>query len=108
VAVALAVAIHFGIRTLAAKSIARSLAPQPQEEDLRGDLAEAFGRNTRFWRSIFSRSPAGWGAGARRRLHKVRQDSNTYIQTLNDRFTNPSGDGLGSDLDEPEGASATS
>jgi GTPase SAR1 family protein len=100
VAVAIIAAVHYGIRSLAAKSVARSLAAQAEEEEVRGDVKSAFARNTRFWRSIFARSPAGWGAGARRRLHKVREDSNLYIQTLNDRFTNPSGDGLGSDFDE--------
>ena len=78
------------------------MAAEAAKEDLHGDLTNAFAHNTRFWRSIFARSPAGWGAGAKRRLHKVRQDSNLYIQTLNDRFTNPSGDGLDKDLLEPE------
>lgn len=105
VAIVIVAAIHYGIRSLAAKSVARKLTAKAEEADLRGNLAKAFGRNTRFWRSIFARSPAGWGSGARRRLHKVRQDSNIYIQTLNDRFTNPSGDGLGMDLEEPEAGS---
>lgn len=99
--IVLSLAAHYGVRSLAAKSVARSLATEVEKEDLRVDLATAFTRNTRFWRSIFARSPVGWGAGTRRRLHKVQQDSNLYIQTLNDRFTNPSGDGLDSDLNEP-------
>ena len=97
----LIVAIHFGMRTLAAKAVARSLATPAAKEKLRGNLLAAFARNTRFWRSIFARSPVGWSGGARRRLHKVRQDSNLYVQTLNDRFTNPSGDGLGSNRSVP-------
>jgi hypothetical protein len=99
-------AVHYWIRSLAAKSIKRSLAAEAQKKGLRLDLTGAFARNTRSWRSIYAHSPAGWGAGARRRLHKVREDSNLYIQTLNDRFTNPSGDGLDSDLGEPEEAAA--
>ena len=46
----------------------------------------AFERNTRVWRSIFARAPAGWSNAAKRRLHKVRQDSNAYVQTLNDAY----------------------
>jgi len=100
-------AIHLGARSLAAKSVARSLAARAGKEGLPGDLTGAFARNTRCWRTIFARTPVGWGAGAKRRLHKVRQDADLYVQTLNDRFTNPSGDGLDSDLVEPQ-ASAES
>jgi hypothetical protein len=31
----------------------------------------------------------------------VRQDTNTYVQTLNDRFTNPSGESLAEVNEEP-------
>jgi hypothetical protein len=36
----------------------------------------------------------GWSGSTKRRLAKVREDANSYVQTLNDRFTNPSGEGL--------------
>jgi len=101
VALVLFLAVHFGIRSLAAKSVARSLTARAEEEGPRSNLTGAFARNTRFWRTVFARTPVGWNAGARRRLHKVRQDANLYVQTLNDRFTNPSGEGLGSDLKSP-------
>ncbi len=68
---ALAAAIHFGIRNLAAKSLLRSLRKEAAKEDLRGDLMTAFLRNTSSWRSIFARSPAGWG---RRRKTPPAQD----------------------------------
>jgi len=95
VVLGLLVAAHIGIRSLAAKSVARSLTTRAEEEGLRSDLTGAFARNTRCWRTIFARTPAGWNAGARRRLREVRQASDLHVQTLNDRFTNPSGDGLG-------------
>jgi GTPase SAR1 family protein len=98
----LAVALHFSIRNLAAKSLVRSLRKEGEKLDLRGDLVSAFQCNTKPWRSIFARNPAGWGGMARRRLHKVRQESNTYVQTLNDRFTNPSGESLAA-VNEPAG-----
>jgi GTPase SAR1 family protein len=98
--VILALAAHFSIRNLSAKSLLSPLRREADAEDLRGDFAAAFLRNTQPWRSIFSRSPAGWGGAARRRLHKVRQDSNIFVQTLNDRFTNPSGESL-AEVNEP-------
>jgi hypothetical protein len=54
----------------------------------------AFQRNIVPWRSIFARNPVGWSGSTKRRLAKVREDANSYVQTLNDRFTNPSGEGL--------------
>ncbi len=99
----LAVALHFSIRRLAAKSLLPSLRKEAAKEGLRGDLMTAFQRNTSFWRTIFARSPAGWGAGARRRLHKIREDANLYVQTLNDRFTNPSGESLAAVNEKPAG-----
>ncbi|WP_133510665.1 dynamin family protein [Candidatus Thiosymbion oneisti] len=101
VAFVLFVAAHFGIRSLAAKSVARSLTARAAEEGLYSNLARAFTRNTCWWRTIFARTPVGWNTRARRRLRKVRQDADLYVQTLNDRFTNPSGDRLDSDLTPP-------
>jgi hypothetical protein len=100
----LAIALHFGIRTLAAKSLLGTLRKEVPEAELRGDLIGAFLRNTKPWHSIFAKRPAGWGGMAKRRLHKVRQDSKAYVQTLNDRFTNPSGESL-AEVNEPAKAS---
>lgn len=85
-------AIHYGIRHLAARSLNRWLRKQADTLDLRGNLINAFHHSTRFWRSIFSGKPAGWGRGSRKRIRKVIQDTDSYVQSLNDRFTNPSGD----------------
>jgi ribosome biogenesis GTPase A len=98
------IAIHFGIRRLAAKSLLGAVREESKRPGHRVDLVSAFHHNTRFWRTIFARSPAGWGGGARRRLHKVREEANTYIQTLNDRFTNPSGEDLVSVQSPPTAA----
>ncbi|MCU7809462.1 MAG: dynamin family protein, partial [Candidatus Thiodiazotropha sp. (ex Semelilucina semeliformis)] len=56
-----------------------------------GNPASAFLRSTKPWRSIFRKHPAGWGRKSRRQLREVVQATDTYIQTLNDQFTNPSG-----------------
>ncbi len=87
------IGIHFGIRALAAKSLFGAIRRNAEAEGLKGEPAAAFRRSTRAWRSIFAKAPAGWGRGARKRLRKIIEDTDTYVQNLNDRFTNPSGDG---------------
>lgn len=84
--------VHYTIRSLAARSLLPYLRKQARNLTIRGNLAQAFLRNTKPWRSIFNRSPAGWGRGARKRLAQVKEDADGYVQTLNDRFTNPSGE----------------
>ena len=101
------IAIHYGVRKLAAASVVRRLR-KAVAGDLpgRGDLVRAFLRNTRPWRSIFVRTPAGWGRLARKRLKRVLDDTDTYVQTLNDRFTNSSGEDMISVQSEPMPAPA--
>ena len=52
----------------------------------------AFRKSSRWWRSLFLPNPAGWGKSTAGRLEKVLEDSNAYIQKLNDEYTNPSGE----------------
>ena len=87
----LALAVHFGVRSAAARSLVRWTKKQSTQPGVRGDLTAAFLRSTKPWRSIFFRAPAGGGNRARRRLHLVRQSADQFIQTLNDQFTSPSG-----------------
>jgi GTPase SAR1 family protein len=89
---AIATAIHFGIRRLAALSLAKSLRAEAAALGIRGDLMAAFERNIRPWRTLLTVTPSGWTGAAKRRLAQIREEANTYVQTLNDRFTNPSGD----------------
>jgi hypothetical protein len=96
------VAIHFAVRTLAAKTLIPSLRKDASKADLKSNPVGAFIRSTKPWRSIFLRTPAGWCRKARKQLTQVIQDTDTYIQTLNDQFTNPSGVDkvlIGSDAD---------
>ncbi len=83
--------IHFGIRKLAARTLQGSIRKQAAKAGLKGDPAGAFMHSTRPWRSIFRKHPAGWGRKSRRQLRDVLQATDSYIQTLNDQFTNPSG-----------------
>ena len=79
--------VHFGVRNVVAGRIAKEL----DAETNAGNIKSAFLRNTRFTRSVFQVKPAGWSARARRLLNSVKLDASEFIQTLNDRYTNPSG-----------------
>jgi len=82
---------HFAIRRLALMSVRPWLRKQVERQQAPGDVMEAFRRNTRFWRSILPGSPFGWNRKAREVQARVLHDCETYIQTLNERFTNPRG-----------------
>ncbi len=97
---ALLLALHFGMRRLAARSLSRWLRKQQRRVSRRLDLTGAFRRSTRFWRTLFAASPAGWGRHSREALAAVIAEADGYIQKLNDRFTNPSGS-----VEEPEPSS---
>jgi hypothetical protein len=56
------------------------------------NYTRAFRKNSAWYQSIFRRQPAGWSKRTRQRLAKILENSNAYIQKLNDMYTNPSGD----------------
>lgn len=85
------VIIHFAVRLAAARSLLKGLRKQVSSAGIKGNPVSAFLRSTKPWRSIFRKNPAGWGRKSKRQLREVLQATDTYIQTLNDRFTNPSG-----------------
>lgn len=88
------VSLHFLVRTLAARSLKGPLEAKFKDLPVRGNLMEAFRRNTRPWRSVFSTSPVGWRRSSKKKVEQVLQDTDAFIQTLNDKFTNPSGESL--------------
>ena len=63
-----------------------------KDPDLLANYQRALHKSSRWWRSIFCPNPAGWGRRTAAGLEKVVDDSNAYIQKLNDEFTNPSGE----------------
>jgi hypothetical protein len=83
--------IHFGVRAVAAKTLIPSLRKAASKANLKSNPVGAFRHSIKPWRSIFLKTPAGWGRKARKQVSKVIQDTDTYVQTLNDEFTNPSG-----------------
>jgi hypothetical protein len=86
---------HFSIRRLTANYVSRKLLAQVKDPDLQANYARAFQKNSRWYRSLLRRKPVGWGRRTKRRLAKVLEDTNTYIQKLNDMYTNPSGNESG-------------
>ena len=89
--------IHFGIRHLVIKTMSGKIRKLSKSLDIRGSLANAFKRSTAPWRSIFHKTPAGWNRRSKKYLSQVLQDADKYVQTLNDTFTNPSGDEIQTD-----------
>jgi hypothetical protein len=83
--------VHFSIRRLTADYVSRKLLADIKDPDLQANYTRAFKKNSRWYRSLLMRKPVGWGRRAQRRLAKVLEDTNTYIQKLNDMYTNPSG-----------------
>lgn len=83
--------VHFSIRRWAAKKVSARLLAEIKDPDLHPNYQRAFRKSSRWWRSIFWPNPAGWGKRTAARLEKVLDDSNAYIQKLNDEYTNPSG-----------------
>jgi len=104
---ALAVAIHFGVRRLAALALLPWVRRRAAREDLRGDLVAAFRANTGNLSSVFFGRVRGWGRGAQKRIERVREECDAYVQTLNDTFTNPSGRAPRSASDEAKAAAET-
>ncbi|WP_456380611.1 dynamin family protein [Thiolapillus sp.] len=84
--------LHFGLRKLAARSLSGWLEKEQESLPVKVNLLRAFRKNTRPWRSLFRNKHAGWNRKTRRMLAAVISQADNYIQQLNDRFTNPSGD----------------
>jgi hypothetical protein len=85
--------IHFLVRKRAARAVIDKLKKTIDSTDTQEALIKAFRKNTRFIHSVLSIEPVGWGRRTRKRLQQIFLDSNNHIQTLNDMFTNPSGEG---------------
>ena len=88
---ALGLYLHLTLRKLAARTVIAKLRRDPTLSDYREPLIAAFLKNTHFTHSIFSSKAVGWSTRARKRIAQVLKDADLYVQTLNDQFTNPSG-----------------
>jgi Dynamin family len=96
IAIAAAVAglllyLHYRLRRLAAKQVIAKLRHEIHDKDLLEHYIRAFLKNTRWYRSIFHKRPAGWSGRTSQQIKGVLLDAGRFVQELNDRFTNPSG-----------------
>ncbi|MBV5311601.1 dynamin family protein [Chromatium okenii] len=82
---------HFGMRKLAVMSVLPWLRQQIEQRHPPGNVLATFHRNSRFWRTILLGRPIGWNRQSRAEVDEVLQGCESYIQTLNERFTNPRG-----------------
>lgn len=82
----IAIIVHFMIRKAVAQFMIRKMKDSPDEPYI-----NAFSKNTTFFRSVFSKNPAGWGGRSQRAVNEVIEHASDFVEALNDQFTNPSG-----------------
>ena len=85
--------LHYRLRMIGARSAGKWLAARAGDPLERQSLMGAFARSTSIWHSLYNLQPVGWGRSSRRKLHKVINDTDRFVQRLNDAFANPSGPG---------------
>jgi hypothetical protein len=90
-ALLLLVVVHFGVRSVSAASVRGWLRRQLKGKKLPGDLLAAFAANTKRWGREFAGRPFGYSSWSEGRIAKVLHDCESYVQSLNERFTNPKG-----------------
>ncbi len=87
----LAFSWHLAARLLVASSLKRTVNKAQDYIGPKLNLRNAFAKSTSYYHTIFSFTPRGWNYFNRSRINKVREEADTYVQNLNDRYTNPSG-----------------
>ncbi len=89
VAVVLAFAFHQWMRSFVARRVAARLPESWGQVEL--NLRSAFLKSTRAFQSVFRKEPAGWSKRPARQLRMIRETVANHIQSLNDRYADPSG-----------------
>jgi GTPase Era involved in 16S rRNA processing len=87
----LAIVLHLGVRRLAAGGARRWLKRQLKGKQLPGEPATAFDANVKRWGQELLGRPAGHSSLSDKRITDVLRDCEKYVQSLNERFTNPRG-----------------
>ncbi|MEE9447627.1 MAG: dynamin family protein [Arenicellales bacterium] len=85
---------HLIARTLAANSLKRTVNKAQDFIGQKLNIKRAFQKSTNLTNSIFSFKPRGWNMINRNRINKIREEADIYVQGLNDRYTNPSGQNM--------------
>jgi hypothetical protein len=94
--------VHFSARAFSARVIAKQIVTKTATDKnlagdnregkiLAGNIKNAFLKNTQPLRSVFRPMPVGWSMRSKRTLLEVTADACEFIQTMNDRYTKPSG-----------------
>ena len=95
--------LHFSVRKLVARIVRQRLRKRMDSAEFSAEAANhvlrAFEHNTQYWSPVLWTGPIGWNALTRRRITKVLGEANSYVQSLNDQFTNPSGHYPGAEPD---------
>ncbi len=98
--------IHMCMRQTAAESLAQEIIRTSNDSEIADWLLKAFRYNTRKRYFMLGREPVGYGYLVKRRLAQVFKDADRYIQSLNNRFADPSGDPQQSPSDKTSTRSA--
>ena len=83
--------LHFSLRKMAAQTVIAKLKRDPSIDDIQPLILRAFRKNTRPWRTVLSSTPTGWHRYTQHRLGRVLADADRFVQGLNNRFADPSG-----------------
>ncbi len=86
---AAAFSLHLYLRQLAANGLLRYARRLGTHHQL--NLVHAFRTNTRSWRNLWRQQPVGWRKKHQRQVSTVLEQTDRFVQELNDRFANPSG-----------------
>ena len=90
-AIILLLIAHFIVRKAAAATVMPWLRKQVAEKQPPGNVIEAFRQNARRWQTVLTGTPDGWNSWSEGRVAKVLHDCESYVRSLNERFTNPKG-----------------
>ncbi|MDH3354729.1 MAG: dynamin family protein [Chromatiales bacterium] len=91
-AIGITIYIHFGLRKWARKPVIKWLKGKAKTNDEFACFVGAFMRSSAAWRSLFSQTPSGWGRRAKKEITQLVNDTDRFVQQLNDRFASPSGE----------------
>ncbi len=86
--------LHLKIGDMATNNILKQIKTEVTDEQTREGLTRAFNKNTGTWNKLFIwfvDQPVGWNRKTQQRLNEILGSVNNYVQKLNNKFTNPSG-----------------
>jgi hypothetical protein len=82
---------HFSVRKRMASRIVTKLRREMRHAEYLENFVRAFEYNTRWYRSLFRKEPVGWNQRTHGVIQQVVREADTFVQQLNDLYTNPSG-----------------